>query len=339
MNRVLIRGDGIAACCCEHLLRRAGFEVWSEPSERPRLPAIMLSDAAVGLIRDVFDTKDLFSDKHGIARRVVAWGHDAEPVKLAHSAIVVSEQELLDAVHAAPPKQNPWQNPGNNTDDHADWTVITSRPLPAGTTEHGFGARTAHAIPVTLRAQADTCWIESLEEGWLFLIPNRDAGGWLLSVGSTPEALLTQSRVVAKQIAQRLPATGEFAASPRIVTPLSGVDWVACGTAAMAFDPLCGDGTANAVREAILASALIGAACKGGNPEDLAQHYQARLTAGFARHLALSLNFYQTGGSGEWWQREAASLQDGLRWCAQQNEGFAGYRYQLQGFELTPVLR
>ena len=45
----------------------------------------------------------------------------------------------------------------------------------------------ASAVPVTLKENSDParCWIESLEDGWLFLIP-----GWLLAVGAPAEALL-----------------------------------------------------------------------------------------------------------------------------------------------------
>jgi len=46
---------------------------------------------------------------------------------------------------------------------------------------------------------------------------------------------------------------------------LRGPDWLACGTAAVAFDPICGDGTAQAMREAILGCAVITAIGEGGD--------------------------------------------------------------------------
>src|ERR1700712_4090167 len=101
MKRVLIRGGGIAACCCEHLLRKAGVEVLREEHARPRLPAILLSDAAITLLRDVFERPALFRNCHRIEKRVVAWGPGAEAVELAHSGAVVSEEELLSAVAIA----------------------------------------------------------------------------------------------------------------------------------------------------------------------------------------------------------------------------------------------
>jgi hypothetical protein len=321
MRRVRIRGNGVAARCCEHLLREAGHEVFGEHTERPRLPAIMLSDASIALIEDVFGRKGLFGGFHRIRKRVVAWGVEAQPVTLEHSAVVVSEKQLLDCVRGEE------LTPGED----ADWTVFTSRPLPAEAAEYRFGSRMARALHVGLKGDADSCWIESLAGGWLFLIPDGPQVGWLLAVGAASETLLERSRLIAGKV-EILGEAAEFPAYPRIVSPLCATGWIACGSAAMAFDPLCGDGTANAVREAILASAVIGAG------PDAFEHYHARLIAGFQKHLALCVNFYRSGSEGPWWEQEAAALQQGLDWCALRASGFGSYRYKLSGFQLVPVL-
>ena len=92
---IVVRGDSVAAWCCAYLLKKAGFKPWLKRTGRARVPAIMLSDAAVTLIRDVFDRADLFVNAPRISRRVVQWGKNTEPLTLAHSAVVVSERELL----------------------------------------------------------------------------------------------------------------------------------------------------------------------------------------------------------------------------------------------------
>ena len=81
---------------------------------------------------------------------------------------------------------------------------------------------------------------------------------------------------------------------------MAGPGWLACGTAALGFDPLCGDGAGNAVREAILGSAAIRRAIATDEADSLAAHYQARLLAGFKRHVALCFEFYKSGRSGPW---------------------------------------
>jgi hypothetical protein len=328
MRSVIIRGDSVAANCCLHLLQSAGVQAGIERGDRPRVPAIMLSDAAVELIRDVFGRRELFRDSPRIRKRVVSWGA-AEPVALPHSAVVVSEPFLLDGLRAdvlAAPAES-------------DWTIFTSRPLPPAASEERFGSRTAFAVPVNLKnaADAETCWIESMEEGWLFLIPNGTQSAWLLSVGMPADSLLGHSRLISERITASSGSSREFPACPRIMSPLCGPAWLACGTAAMAFDPICGDGTANAVREAILACAVTRAIGAGGNVTELLAHYETRLIAGFYRHLALCRQFYESGHQGPWWESELAALDRGLEWCARKTGAARQFRYQLNGFELQPL--
>lgn len=329
MKSVVIHGEGVAACCCAYLLKQAGFRVAVKRSERLRLPAILLSDMALALIQGVFGDLS-FDESHPIRSRVVAWGPDARSVTVDHSARVVSEQGLLAKL---------WSRV--DLDDHGDgdWTVFSSRPLPPGGIEQRFGIRGASVLQVRLKDGSDfaACCIESLENGWLFLIPNAPGTAFVLAIGDLAESLLDSSRLIAAQIAERGPASGEFPAHPRILSNLCGDGWLACGTAAMAFDPICGDGTSHAVREAILAAAIIQAAANGENPAELRSHYRTRLLAGFGRHLALCSQFYKTGHTGPWWASELKSLEEGMAWCGNQLGNRRDFRYQLNGFELQPT--
>jgi hypothetical protein len=314
------------------LLSKAGFHVVTERVGRPRLPVIMLGDHALALIRDVFDRSDLFADLPRIEKRVVAWGPNSRPLELNHSAVVVSEELLLDSLQ-------PIGILEQHTETLGKWSVLSSQPLPTATIEHGFGLRTASAVPVTLtdRSGSSACCIESLSTGWLFLIPAGPDSCWLLSVGDTPETLLMYSRVIAPRIASYESAAREFPAYPRIISPLCGPGWLACGTAAMAFDPICGDGTANAIREAILASAVIRAATGGEDIAGVLAHYESRLTAGFLRHLFLCRQFYASGWGGSWWDAQLACIEEGIRWCKSNLSDRAGFRYGLRGFELLAL--
>jgi hypothetical protein len=315
-----------------HLLTRAGFAPTLELTARPRLPAVMLSDAALGLIRNVFDGPDLFRSAHRITRRVVQWGPGAEPVVFDHAAAVVSERELLGELEELEEEVSATEGTGVD----GSFTIFAARPLPEGPGEHCFGSRTAFAVPVRLNDTRDSlsCWIESLDEGWLFLIPNAADSAWLLSVGCAARAIPQRSRLIAGRFASIGKPAGEFSSSPRIMSPLSGPRWLACGTAGMAFDPICGDGTAHAVRAAILASAVVKAISRGGDEIGLRRHYEARLVAGFQRHLMRSMDFYRSANSGPWWDQELALLQQGLEWCAGRAAGYGPFRYRLSGFEL-----
>jgi hypothetical protein len=253
---VTIRGDSVAAYCCAFLLGKAGFSVELAPADRPKLPAIMLGDRAIALIRDILEQPGLLAEAPRIRRRVVAWGSAAAPADLEHSAVVVSEATLLEALRPRVASEG--------VRDFA-WDILSTRPLPTLSIEHCFGSRTASVVSATLRSTSDhsACWIESLEEGWLFLTP-----GWLLAVGAPVDTLLATSRVVAHEVIECGAEDGTFPASPRIAFPLCAPGWLACGSAAMAFDPICGDGTAHAMREAILAAAVIRALENRGSAED-----------------------------------------------------------------------
>jgi hypothetical protein len=192
---------------------------------------------------------------------------------------------------------------------------------------------------VRLNDNADpaTCWIESLEDGWLFLIPAAARDAWLLAIGKSPESLLASSKVAAAQIAECGAPSATFPACARIASPLCGADWLACGPAAMAFDPICGDGTAHAIREAILAAAIIRAMANGGGAGDLLSHYEARLTGAFRRHLMLCRSFYESGGATPLWRSEVAAIERGIRWCDTKLAGSSDFHYRLRGFELEAV--
>ena len=160
MAGVLIQGEGIAASCCLRLLRRDGLRVAVDAMLRPRLPAVMLSETTQRLLRDVFDREDLFAGFPQVRRRVVAWGRNDEPRVLPHSAIVVSEKELLDRIQ---------QGLGAGEEmkfEQPDWTVFASSPLPPSSVEHHFGSRLAAASAVKLQRVGD-------QEGVLDRIPRK----------------------------------------------------------------------------------------------------------------------------------------------------------------------
>jgi hypothetical protein len=292
----------------------------------------MIGDATQSLIRDVFQRDDLFRDAPRIEKRLVAWEPGAKPIAVPHSAVVVSEQQL--SLRLRPPAGSAF-NPG---DPSPPWTIHASPPLPAQIVDHRFGTRIAAAVHVRLNDASDAtaCSIEALEGGWLFLIPAGDRSGWLLAVGGPPAALLSQSHLIHPQISELIGPAAQFPAYPRISDPFCGPGWLACGVTALSFDPLCGEGTGNAVREAILASAVIRAALGGSSDVDgLLAHYRARLFGGFYRHLELCREFYSRGRTGPWWNVELDHLLNGLEYCKAQPA--MRYRYQLSGFELQPL--
>jgi hypothetical protein len=328
---IFIRGDGLAARCCLHLLAQPEFRLRAEMAVRPRLPAIMIGESTQKLLHDIFQRDDLFAGLPRIRRRAVAWGKTGTMV-LPHSAVIIPEQVLLDRLPCT-------ASDGADTDDAtAAWRVLAARPLPEGSVEHQFGARTASAwkVRLSVSAEPETCWIESLDRGWLFLLPCGEGSGWLLAVGEI-RPLLSESRHVALTIADLQAKAGSFPCHPRIAEPVAEPGWMACGTGAIGFDPLCGDGAGYAAREAILASAVVRAVAAGASAEAAVAHYRTRLIAGFQRHLEVCRSFYGTGGASDWWRAEANSLERGVAWCGRQLQAAGDFRFRLNGFDLEPV--
>jgi flavin-dependent dehydrogenase len=297
----------------------------------------MIGEPTQALMRDVFGKPDLFAGLPKIERRIVRWGSENESMTLPHTAVVVSESMLAKRAGASVTK--------GIIDEQARWMIHAGRQLPEECRMHRFGSRTAAARAVRMRPGSDgkACWIESLDEGWLFLIPSGEGAAWLLAVGSEPGALLAESRIVGAEIDSVGEAGGDFAAYPRIADPLCGAaGWLACGSAAMGFDPLCGDGSGNAVREGILAAAVVRAALEGGAVDDLMLHYETRLLSGFHRHLQQCYPFYAKGHTGEWWRGELEQLVEGMKWCRAQLDSLlkampGGARYALRDFVLERI--
>ncbi|HUD92081.1 hypothetical protein [Sphingobium sp.] len=325
MTSIAIRGSGIAASGCAHILAGAGLRVAIEERRRPSVPTIMLSDPALGLIRGVFDRPDLFSAYPRVKRRVVAWG--GSPVIVPHGAALASEDQVQTALAV----------PAGATAGPAGFTIHTASPVPLGEMRV-FGDRNAVAVRVKLRdpALADEARIEAVAGGWLYLVPAGTGEGWLLGVGGTIAALLGQSALVAPVVDAVGAASTTFCASPRLHLPLHGADWLACGTAALGFDPICGDGTAQSVREAILAAAVVIAMAEGGDRAALLTHYQSMLIAAMRRHLLLCAQFYANGGTGDWWRAQHEALMDGHHWCTALLAKLPEPRFLLDGFRLMP---
>jgi hypothetical protein len=324
---VSIRGEGVATATATRLLACDGFAVVGEAEgERPAAPAVLLSEAALALLRDVFARPGLFDGRTSITRRIVRWGGAAATV-LPHGGIVVSGVDLA-AELASPPL---------TAAESAPFFTLHGAPLQTGVLRQ-FGHREAVAAAVELVASADAqaCHVEATESGWLFLIPYGEGKAWLLGVGDTLDALLGDSRLVAAQVDTLGPVAGRFETAPRMLERLAGDDWIACGTAAIAFDPICGDGTAQAVREAILATAVIAGIREGRTDRAaLLGHYHAMLLAAMRRHLQICLPFYRSGGSTNWWREQAAAVADGYAWCTARLGTMPEPRFQLLGTRLV----
>ncbi len=330
---VAVQGDGVAACCCVQLLRNSNVDVRVERSGRSSQLSVLVSPGTQRLLDDVFGNPSLLDDLPVISRRVVLWGQQPEPITLPHSGIAVSEAALLQRLW------NCLDMVDGQSIDNPDWQLISRKQESTSSEEQKFGSRVATAVQVHLKQTTDTesCWVESLPDGWLFLLPSGSGKGSLLGVGNSPNALLGKSRLIAEQVDWLSEASLTFPAYPRIADRLCVPGWLLCGTAAMGFDPICGEGAGNAVREAILASAVLRAIQRGADVQPLLNHYSSRLLAGFLRHLQNCQAFYVPARNGPWWDAELAQLQAGIQWTSDRLSQIPPSSFRLVDFDLQPL--
>lgn len=321
---VAIDGGGVAAACAAEILTRAGMAVVHSGNEAERVPAIMLSATACAIVRDCLGRDDLFVQNARITRRVVAWGGQ-EPVALPHDAVMLGRRDF-DFLLA--PKTSP--------SDTVDFSIRAGRQ-PVDLPMMRFAERSGEALHVRLlqAEDHDRCWMESVEDGWLFMIPAGSDEAWLLAVGGTAQALLEQSRHLAPRLHWDSVMAVRFDTSPRLLDSITGPGWLACGTGAMAFDPICGDGTALAARQAILAAAIVIAKAEGEDAGQLLDHYQAMMIAAMRRHLRLCSEFYASGGSSPWWRAQQQALADGFAMLSARLDRQPPPRFALENFRLV----
>lgn len=300
--RVVGRGVGVAAA--QAVLADNGVAFAGETGpERGAAPVVMLGEQALHLLDGLFGAGRV-AGTHAITRRIVLWDH-GDPVAIPHRAMAIAGGNLLDALPCAA---------GAPAGAAPQITLHSQPPEPV---LHRFGQREAAAAPVTLApgADAQAVLVEAVAAGWLFLIPLGRDSAWLLAVGDVPDVLLADSRLVAPAIGVLGAVEARFETAPRVQERLVGEGWLVLGSGALAFDPLCGDGTAMAARGGILAGAVASAVSEGQDPAPLLRHYRAMLIAALRRHLAACLPFYQRRGAGSWWEEQARATAEGHAWC------------------------
>jgi hypothetical protein len=327
-----IEGDGVAALCCAHLLVRSGIPFSMASQSAIRQPVILLGSQAASLLREACGAESLLDQGWRIDKRVVLWGKGQEPVTVAHDGIAISEEVLLQSMQA---HLRPLPCP----DEPAHtWKIATRRAAPA---EEFFtyGERRAAAYQATLKDTADStsCWIESTADGWLFLLPYSANRASLIVAGASQQEILRQSCLIGQRIEIPSKPSSTAPIAPRIARELCHDGLIFTGSAAMRFDPLCGEGAGHAVREAYLTVSVIRAVLRGEPVDALQRHYTGRLQQAFLRHLVICDSFYSSGGESSFWQEESAALRAGMREVSSAVQAAGPAQFRFRGLDLEAV--
>ncbi len=281
------------------------------------------------LLVDLSGGSAWFDHAHQLRRRVVQWGSEpartvVEPALSLPGAML--RRRLLDLAGGGLDSHDPIDGGADAAQSmrgDGDWSLYSDAgAAPSQTQVQRFGRRVMLCAEVDLARRADpaTCWMEGNAHGWVFLAPIADRRA--IVQASLPQApsgdpaaalavILASTRHVLQLVDGCAGDVHVHATAPALRRPLGGSRWLAIGNAAMSLDPVCGDGTAQALRSGLLAAAIIVTSRDGGDPRALIEHYDRRVARTFAAHLAACARLYDPAVFGAGWEREIAVLRQG----------------------------
>jgi hypothetical protein len=351
-ERVRIEGAGPAACAAIIALRQGGFPIdLRMAADGPISPPLVINEGTIALLGDLCGGSGLFARAHQLRRRIVCWG-DGPPTVMMEPAVSIPgaqfRQALLEIATArlgADYRVERAPTAANHIE--AGWTLCAAATAaPAGSRIERYGGRVMLCAEVGLSsaAEADTCWIEAGARGWVFLAPlgprrgvvqaalpqapeNNDATALAEIVGAMPRIAALVAEIESPVQVHRI--------APAVRHPLAGDNWMALGSTAMTLDPICGDGTGQALRSGLLAAATVTAVADGGDRRALVAHFTRRLLRSFGAHLAACSRFYDPALFGPSWQGEIAETQAAAAAFASARE--TPPEFALQNLRLVPI--
>jgi flavin-dependent dehydrogenase len=334
--RIVIRGSGLAGIAAAKLLHDRGMDVrltaW--PRRNDRIIAIPLETLTLASSLFGFNVAALKIGSIVTGRRV-DW--DGEPATVVpQTALACDAGEFTAALADRLPDQ---LRVLAGADDETDWTIEASGRSSDNPTAGGY--RVGQLARIVDRDVQSITTIAATPRGWTFTLPHPAGGTAILMV--TPSASMAPTTPEAA--AERLTAEGLTVAAadilslgnpqpiaPHLTQPLAAENRLRIGDAAMALDPLRGDGVGFALRGALLAQAVIAAIEAGGDRAQLFKHYNRRLGEVFVSHLRGCSSHYRAARYAEIWRADIVAM-DCLSERMEPAPG--GYEFRLEERDLV----
>jgi hypothetical protein len=318
------------------LLDRGAEVVIDAPAPRKRrIVSVPMETVVLAAHLFAIDLEDL---KIGcvVNERRVAWSAD-EPNTMPQPALICDVGDLCAAL--ARSMRNA-RVAGVVDDDDADWIVdATGRPAAPG---FCGGERVGYSARIADTATESMTCITATEDGWIFTSPHPEGGlAVLLIAPSLATASPTPEGIAGWLVGagRRIPA-GAIAdisrpepVAPRLSASLCDSNRLAVGEAAVALDPLRGDGTGFAVRGALLAQAVVAAVEKQQGRSRCIAHYEKRLRDAFLGHVRGCCDHYRAARHPLIWEHEIAAMEE---LAARLDHGPETFDFHLAGVDLVP---
>jgi flavin-dependent dehydrogenase len=323
-KRALVLGSGVAGLTCAQLLAARGWRVDCAANPATAGPVVIISRLNADLLLELWQADErLFTGAHRLRGRVVQWEDTLAPTRTATPAFVVPVDVLLARL-AGRAEEAGIRFVASEQADAAgyDWVVHAGGRDAVPEKYIAFGRRRGVAVSVKLTplAHTDRALIESVPGGWLFVIPQGLGRGALQAVFADPvvdphaqlRALLAQSRSMSALIEEIVGDPAGFAAMPRLAMTPCVSRSIDVGDAAVALDPLSGNGVGSGLRSAILAAAVLDAAGREAMPQACFEHYAQRLRKTMRSHVQSCVEFYGQAAHADGWRAEIGMMIEAL---------------------------
>ncbi len=352
MKTAAVLGSGVAALCSAHLLAHHGWKVEVHEGADSDGPRLVLNPTTVQLVHELFgENIARWPEAHGLRGRCMRWNADAGPQYAGEPATVVSSQTLrrrlrervlgatdrVSFVRAEAGAERAEPLAGDR------WVVSARGRNAAGSGCRQWFRRHVLVADVACDAAAADAFMEATPQGWVFLFPHAAGMATLqamvASAAADPDAqlaaMLAETTLIAPRLAEPPRPAKTVPAAPRLGDDLCRRGWIAVGDEAVSLDPLCGDGTGYALREAILAAGVVRWVEDGLPAAAALGHYRLRLQRTVAAHLRACLGFYREARFSGAWAPELEAMETGRRELERSVAAQPEAALRIRGFDLT----
>lgn len=328
----LVRGAGPAGLTAAKLLHEDGWSVRVVRTGNAPNRSIAIPAHTVRMIEDIWQLKfDTAFAHHMINTRRVWWSSKDRGLKTEAPAMCVDlarwTECLCKLLQCTRPEIEFTEE--YSVEDSEQAFVIDARGSPSPATCDFIGGQRQLYLLHDVPAKDNRTACAEIISGagyWIFLLPTRRDR---MSVQiATPEGLLDWATVfghLSRHLSQGQSLVTDLldyseevlhershvaTIAPRFAKQTNTIYHLPIGDRALTFDPVCGDGTGQSIKSALLATATLNAHVMGEPTDKLLEHYYSRHLFAFSSHLRLCADYYSTIRFPEHWRGEVARTKE-----------------------------
>jgi hypothetical protein len=307
---IRIEGEGIGACVFARLSKQRGDDLAWQRNGVKGERYVAIDVATIALLSEIFGREvAALVPARRVQRRRLKW-ESARPAEIDAPVLVCDVNALASRLA---------EDIGCGAVAAADWLVTAAGRAAAHSPVRAGGRRAmlANMAPPE-EFDLDCAEIAATPWGWLFAAARADGRVAVTFVcpGSdiADEALGAAIDFCWPGHVREVEAGALAAAAPQFSLECAWTGRLLVGDAALALDPLRGDGVGFALRGAILAHAVTNRTTDAQERSLWLAHYRERLRAAFASHVRHCVSHYERAAHNRIWRDEIAEMRGVLRW-------------------------